>query len=203
MNEHLKIINEDHKFIKEKKVNHLFILNNYGKCYSFINELLQTQPITKEEFTKINQIRERKGKWETYTCHVFTLATTLGYIKHFFKVNNNIYKAFLIVIYPLFVFNITYNFGRHLGGFLIMRSKNKNFYLENINELLGMKDSIQGLQTRLFVKSCLMDELLIKENLKKPEPLTQSFIFDQTIGSTFGRLIRIKNKTVNLINKYI
>jgi hypothetical protein len=116
---------DNHPFIKNKIVNYPFIFNNYGKCYNFINELLQTQPITNEEFIKLLNIKEKKGKWETYTCHVFTLLTTLGYIKHFFatKINNNYYKVFLILMYPLFVLNASYNFGRHLGGFIAMRRK--------------------------------------------------------------------------------
>jgi hypothetical protein len=66
-----------------------------------------------------------------------------------------------------------------------------------------MENSIQGLQMRLFIKSCLLDDILIKKGIKKQQTLRESFLYDQIIGSTFGRLIRIKNRSVSFINNYI
>jgi hypothetical protein len=124
MDEQLKEQVDNHRFIREKRVNYHFVFKNYGKCYTFINELLQTQPITNEEFNKLIRIKERKGKWETYTCHTFTILSTFMYLRYYFRttINNKYYKAFLVLFYPLFFINFTYNLGRHIGGFLVMKS---------------------------------------------------------------------------------
>jgi hypothetical protein len=129
MDNELKEQVDNHRFIKEKRINFHFIFKNYGKCYTFINELLQTQPITNSEFQKLINIKERKGKWEAYTCHVVTILSTLFYARFYFKttINSKIYKALLIMAYPFFFFNIAYNLGRHIGGFIVMKSKIINF----------------------------------------------------------------------------
>lgn len=51
---------EENKILKENKVDYLFILNNYGKCNSFISEIIQTEGITIVEHQKLKEIMKVK-----------------------------------------------------------------------------------------------------------------------------------------------
>ena len=54
-----KII-EENKALKENKVDYLFIMKNYGKCNSFISEIIQTEGITIYEHQKLKEIMRVK-----------------------------------------------------------------------------------------------------------------------------------------------
>jgi hypothetical protein len=58
-----------------------------------------------------------------------------------------------------------------------------------INKLLNLKngDSIQAIQTKLFVKKCLADEYLVKTNKIPKQQWRNSFIVDQVFGSTIAQ----------------
>jgi hypothetical protein len=60
------------------------------------------------------------------------------------------------------------------------------------NTILDMKDSLQSIQTRLFVKRCLMDELMVENGTFTEPGWANSFIYDQTIGYSIGRIYRLK-----------
>ncbi len=47
---------EENKALKENKVDFLFIMKNYGKCNSFISEIVQTEGITMYEHQKLKEI---------------------------------------------------------------------------------------------------------------------------------------------------
>jgi hypothetical protein len=47
---------DNNQLIKNKKVNYWFVLNNYGKCQSFLNEILQTEGITVFEHHVLKEI---------------------------------------------------------------------------------------------------------------------------------------------------
>ena len=46
---------EANQILKENHCNYLFILKNYGKCSSFINEIIQTEGITIYEHLKLKE----------------------------------------------------------------------------------------------------------------------------------------------------
>jgi len=98
------------------------------------------------------------------------------------RTKSNSLKVFLALSYLAFTFNITYNFGRHLGSFIITRGI--------LNRFLKLKngESILGMQTRLFIKSCLLDELREKENRKPKTSWRNSFVLDQIFGSSVAKL---------------
>ena len=47
---------ENNPILKEGKCNDQFIFQNYGKCASFINEIIQTEGITMYEHSKLKEI---------------------------------------------------------------------------------------------------------------------------------------------------
>jgi hypothetical protein len=47
---------ENNPILKQNNCNYLFILKNYGKCASFINEIVQTEGITMYEHLKLKEI---------------------------------------------------------------------------------------------------------------------------------------------------
>jgi len=47
---------EENKILKDNNVDYLFILKNYGKCNSFISEIIQTEGITILEHQKLKEI---------------------------------------------------------------------------------------------------------------------------------------------------
>jgi len=51
---------EEKKALKENKVDYLFIIKNYGKCNSFISEIVQTEGITMYEHQKLKEIMRVK-----------------------------------------------------------------------------------------------------------------------------------------------
>lgn len=91
-------------------------------------------------------------------------------------------KFFLAITYIPFTFNITYNFGRHLGSFIISRGL--------LNRFMKLKngESILGMQTKLFIKTCLLDELRENEKKKQKTSWKNSFIMDQIFGSSLAKL---------------
>ena len=52
---------EENKILRENKVDYSFILKNYGKCNSFISEIVQTEGITMLEHQKIKEIIKVKN----------------------------------------------------------------------------------------------------------------------------------------------
>jgi len=61
--------------------------------------------------------------FEGKTCHGFTFVFGLLYLRHLFKTGNHLYKFVMACLYPLVFFHASYNFGRHLGFFMICPSK--------------------------------------------------------------------------------
>lgn len=51
-----KLAIETHPILKENKVNFPFVLRNYGKCHSFLNEIIQTEGITVYEHNMLREI---------------------------------------------------------------------------------------------------------------------------------------------------
>lgn len=47
---------ENTPILKDSNCDYFFILNNYGKCASFINEIIQTEGITMYEHLKLKEI---------------------------------------------------------------------------------------------------------------------------------------------------
>lgn len=74
--------------------------------------------------------------------------------------------------------------------------------------MLNLKEgnSIHAFQTRLFVKRCLYDELLIKNNKVPSESWKNSFLFDQVFGSSIAKFTlftkKIQGKANYIMNKY-
>ncbi len=51
---------ENNTILKQSNCDYLFILKNYGKCASFINEIVQTEGITMYEHLKLKEIMRVK-----------------------------------------------------------------------------------------------------------------------------------------------
>jgi hypothetical protein len=117
------------------------------------------------------------------------------YLRHLFKANNTPYKIILAVIYPFFLFSISYNFGRHLGNFISLPG--------NINKLLNLQngDSIQALQTKLIIKRCLFEEISSEKNKISQEKKLDSFIFNQIFGESIRKMKNFKELLAWKINK--
>lgn len=47
---------ESNKILKENKVDYIFIMKHYGKCHSFLSEIIQTEGITMYEHQKLKEI---------------------------------------------------------------------------------------------------------------------------------------------------
>lgn len=92
----------------------------------------------------------------------------------------------MLALYPLFVFDISYNLGRQFGKFLI--------FPPAFNTLLQMHEgnSINALQTKLFIKRCLYDEFIQEKTNTPNEPITETFIFKQVFNKSTQRLKKIK-----------
>lgn len=171
-----------------------FILNHYGKIYKFTLELCQSLGITTLEDDLLRNTRISRQKFEKRCSYAFVGLCSLPFYKLFKKTNNMIFKIGIILFFGIFVTEFSYNIGRHIGGFLIMKPI--------MNRLLNVNkgESILALQSLLFIKTCLIEDLLINQNKIKPEKLSNSFVFDQVFGSFKGRLeVRFKN----FKNKYL
>lgn len=53
---------EENKILKDNKIDYLFIMKNYGKCNSFVTEIVQTEGITMYEHQKLKEIMKVKLK---------------------------------------------------------------------------------------------------------------------------------------------
>jgi hypothetical protein len=182
---------ENNKYVKRNKVDHLFFLNNYGQASIFLNEILGSEGITPEEFMTLKSIHCKKTNWETRGGHWFSLAYALFHIGAVLKVKKSIVKYFLFIAYPAFALDCSYNFGRILGNFLIMPY--------NYNKLLNLCEgnSIQSLQTRLFLKRIIYEDILVKEGKKSPVTWKESFV----IRKVFGKAQKFFTGTLDYLNR--
>ena len=80
-----KII-EENKVLKENKVDYLFIMKNYGKCNSFILEIVQTEGITMYEHQKLKEIIKVKSKFKVFDTIILNLKFLLKFIYNYNKV---------------------------------------------------------------------------------------------------------------------
>jgi len=103
-------------------------------------------------------------------------------------------KLVLAMSYPIFCFDIYYNFGRQFGNFLVMP--------KNLNDLLSLNEgkSIQSLQTHLFVKRCVYDEILIHKNKTLAESWDNSYFVKQVFGKSNLRIKKFKRAILSLFN---
>lgn len=72
-----------------------------------------------------------------------------------------------------------------------------------MNTLLNLKDgeSIHAFQTRLFVKRCLYDELLIKQNKIPKESWNKSYLIDKVFGSNMAKFTNYVKMVQGKVNK--
>jgi len=72
-----------------------------------------------------------------------------------------------------------------------------------MNILLNLKDgnSIQAFQTRLFVKRCLYDKLLIQQNKIPNESWKNSYLLDKVFGASLAKLTNYFKLVTGKINK--
>jgi len=183
---------EKNKYVVNNKIDLSFVLKHYGESASFLNEILQTEGITPDDHFTLREISMRKTKWETRGGHWMGLLYGFYHLRLFFKTQSNFWKVLIALSYPVFFFDISYNLGRVVGNSLIMPA--------SVNKLLKMNngESIHAIQTRLFVKRCVYEDILIK-NKKSPEKTwSQSFILNKVLGKSVHKVVYVKNYFVNL-----
>ncbi len=195
MDENLKNEIENNKYIKEKRVDHFFILNNFGNCVNFLNEMTQTVGITPIEHDCLTTVSQRKVKWESRGGHWTGIFLAILHARFFVKTKYSLIKLIVALSYPIFCFEIYYNFGRQLGNFLIM-PKNLNDFLQ-----LNYGKSIQSIQTHLFVKRCVLDNFLLKKGEIKPASFADSYFISQVFGKSYARINKFKRIIMNFRKK--
>jgi len=198
MDENTKIELENNKYIKNNHVDHLFVLNNYGKCVEFLNEMTQTIGITPSEHECLDNISRRKVKFESRGGHWTGIALAIFQARYFLRTKYPFMKLFLAFSYPIFFFDIYYNFGRQLGNFIVMP--------KNLNDLLSLSiinntPSIQSIQTHLFVKRCVLDDILVKKNTATTEPWENSYFVTQVFGKSYAKIKKFKKAVLSFQKK--
>jgi hypothetical protein len=180
---------ENNKYVKNNKIDHLFVLSSYGQCASFLNEILQSEGILPEEHEILAQVSKRRTKWESKGGHWGGIIYGLIHLKLFLKTTGSMSRLLVALAYPLFCFDPSYNFGRIFGTFLVMP--------KNFNTLLNLRDgkSIHALQTRLFVKRIVYEDLLVKNKKKEGISWANSYV----INSVFGKAFKGVRETQNYI----
>jgi hypothetical protein len=185
---------EKNKYVQKRKIDYFFIIRNYGKCTQFLNEILQTEGIVPEEHEVLKSVNARKIKYENRGGHWLGAIYFIIHAKFCLKAKNAFTGLLLIATYPLFLFDISYNTGRHLGNFLILPS--------NLNELLKLRqgNSIQSIQTHLLVKRCVYDELMIKNKKQNKPEWRNSYLLHQVFGRSVKRVIDLRDSFLKGIN---
>jgi hypothetical protein len=185
---------EDNMYVKNNKIDYLFLLNNYGQCASFQSEILQSEGIVFEEHEILSSVSKRRCKWEARGGQWTGMAYGCFHIRMFLKYGGSINKFFIGLAYPLFCFDASYNFGRILGNFLVMPT--------NFNTLLNLRDgnSIHALQTRLFVKRMLYDEILVKNKKKPAVNWADSYVINKILGKAILRFKEGQDYLLRLSN---
>jgi hypothetical protein len=185
-NEEKQLI-ENNKYLHGEKIDYKFIFNNFGKCYTFLGEMVQTEGIVPEEHLILNEIRKKKIKYEQKASNWITIIYFLLHARHFIKAKNYLYKAILFGIYPLFMFDASYNFGKIFGGFLILPS--------SFNKLITLRggNSIQAIQTKLFIKRCLFEEYLTQSGkIPKETWVNHSYVVNKVFGKAFAKVDNLR-----------
>ena len=78
--------------------------------------------------------------------------------------------------------SIQYNFFTHFAEFCSIKYViNKNLSFKN--------ESIFHINARLFLKSCLIEDELIKLGKVTPLPWSKSFFLDQVFGAALGKIV--------------
>jgi hypothetical protein len=198
MDEKIKIELESNNYIKNNHVDHLFVLKNYGKCVEFLNEMTQTIGITPAEHECLDKVSRRKVKWESRGGHWTGIALAILQARYFVRTKYAVMKLLLAFSYPIFCFDIYYNLGRQIGNFLVMP--------KNLNDLLSLynandKRSIQSMQTHLFVKRCVYDEILVRNQQTESEPWANSYFVTQVFGKSYLRIKKFKKAVLSFQNK--
>ena len=155
-------------------------------------ELCQSLGVTTLEEEFLRKTRNDRLKFERRISYAFIFIAAIPFYKLFKMINSTAIRIGVILFYGLFVAEISYNLGRHIGGFIVMKPL--------MNRLLNTNkgDSIIAAQSYLFVKTCLIEEVLIKNKKIKPPQWNRSFVVDQVFGSFIGKyekkLSNIKEK---------
>lgn len=186
---------ESNKWVKSKHVDYLFVLNNYGKCCKFLTEILQTVGIIPAEHSLIRDISIRKTKWESRCGHYSAIIYGLVHIRFFLKAKSTLARILLAICYPIFCFDMSYSFGRNFGNFIFMP-----YHLNSFLELRN-GNSIHSIQTHLFIKRCVYDNILIKNKKAKQEYWVNSYIFNQICGTSLKKISKFRNKVEDYIKK--
>lgn len=87
----------------------------------------------------------------------------------------------MIVAYISLLLELSYNFGRHLGACFILQP----YLNRNLKYMQG--ESILAIQSYLFVRTCLIENELIKLKMLEPTPWKKSFLLDQVFGGFIGK----------------
>ena len=187
---------EKNKYIKRNNLDYLFIMKNYGTCASFLNEILQTEGLSPEEFYTLNKLSALRTNFESRGGHWFALIYAFLHIRLFLKAKGNVTRFLIFLAYPTFAFDASYSLGRIFGNFIVMP------YC--FNSLLRLSDgnSIQALQTRLFVKRSVYEDILVKNNQKGAESWINSFVLRQIFGKAAKAMVELKDYS-NRVVEYI
>ncbi len=94
----------------------------------------------------------------------------------------------MIVAYVAIFIDLSYNFGRHLGACFIL----KPYINRNLNYRQG--DSILPILSHLFIKTCLIEDELVKLKLLEPTSWKNSFLLDQVFGGFIGSIKKRANE---------
>lgn len=128
-------------------------------------------------------------KFQRYGGYAFISLTAFTLHKLLYKRTKIIsLKMFYLASFIFIFLDFSHKFGRHLGGFFILHPFMNRF----LN--YGNGESIISLQTYLFIKTCLIEEELIKLKKIKPTPWKDSFVLDQVFGEFRGKMTnKIRN----------
>jgi hypothetical protein len=182
---------ENDKYVKRNKVDHLLFLKNYGQSSIFLSEILGSEGITPEEYLTLKSLHSKRIKWETRGGHWFSLIYAFLHIGTVLKMKRSSIKYLLFIAYPAFALDCSYNFGRIFGNFLIMPN--------SFNKLLNLSEgnSIQSLQTRLFLKRIIYEDILVKNGNKPAVTWRESMV----LNKTFGRALNFFTGTLDYLNR--
>lgn len=183
---------ENNPYVLNNRVNYMFILKHFGDSVHFLNEILQTEGIIPQEHEVLREIAKRKAKWESKASHWMVFIYGAYHLYKTFSIKSTSGRMMMLFFYIFVCFDVSYSFGRCLGGFLTLP--------KHLNQLMNIREgrSIHALQTRLFVKRCVYNDISNVRDIKSD--WSNSLFLHQLFDKPIGRFKKYKASLTNIFN---
>ena len=149
------------------------------RCRVYHSQRTQNLKGHVESILFIIQIKNRN---ETRGKHILPFITGMVSLRIFFKTNSYLFKIAIVVGFYMIVFDMSYTLGQHL--FNLFKFPSILIIISDLfNNLLRINDgeSIQSMQTRLFIKKCLLDQYREDNKITTKPSWMNSYVMNEAV----------------------